>query len=311
MANQFSQLVASTYDGVVNERNKATDQWSDSSFLKFLEMKGGVKRTSGGSTLELTLDFQANAGADFLAADTTTTSTSKTTVVDGASYSYVPLVVPVNWSFYDEALNSDPYRKVDLVKGIVDNALKSHDQAIETALFAATATDGFESLLTMNTEDGTGTFGGLVSGTETWWKNKFKDYTDASTLLADMRSLYNSCAKGSLGSEPNIVACGSAEFGVYEGKLTPNARYTNPKQAIAGFETLKFVNADVCFSSAATNDSYFFINTEYVKLYVVKNAWRSRKEPIDHINAAMTNMKVFSVIQFATSARSRGGVLFT
>jgi hypothetical protein len=98
---------------------------------------------------------------------------------------------------------------------------------------------------------------------------------------------------------------------VYEGKLVANQRFVDVKTATGGFQALKFRNADVVFSSGSTNDSYFFINTEYTKLYVVKSAWRSRKEPVDHINAAMTNMKVFSVIQFATSARSRGGVLFT
>jgi hypothetical protein len=32
---------------------------------------------------------------------------------------------------------------------------------------------------------------------------------------------------------------------------------------------------------------------------------------VEHVNAAMMNMKVFSVLQFATRNRSRGGVLFT
>jgi hypothetical protein len=312
MANQFSQLVASTYDGVVNERNKAADQWSESAFLNYLDKKGGIKRTNGGSTLELTLDFQQNAGADFLATDSTTTSTSKTTILDAASYSYIPLVVPVNWTLTDEALNSDPYRKVDLVTHLVDNAIKSHDQAIETAMMAATGgTDGFNTLIDLLTEDGTGTVGGIVAGTETWWKNKFKDYDAAATLLADMRTLYSSCAKGSGGAEPNVIVGGATEFGVYEGKLIANQRYLDPKTATGGFSALKFANADVVFSPAATNDSYFFINTDFLKLYVVRSAWRSRKDPVEHINAAMTNMKVFSVVQLATSARSRCGVLFT
>jgi len=37
MAIPFEQLVAATYDDVVTEKNKAADQWSDSTFLKTLE----------------------------------------------------------------------------------------------------------------------------------------------------------------------------------------------------------------------------------------------------------------------------------
>jgi len=55
----------------------------------------------------------------------------------------------------------------------------------------------------------------------------------------------------------------------------------------------------------------WMFHTNDTKLFVVKSAWRSRREPIDHINAAMTNMKLFSVVQLATRNRSRGGVLFT
>jgi hypothetical protein len=66
MAVPFTQLVASTYDAVANEKNKAADQWSDTSALNKLEALGGVKRITPGATLQMTLDYRANTGADFL-----------------------------------------------------------------------------------------------------------------------------------------------------------------------------------------------------------------------------------------------------
>jgi hypothetical protein len=312
MAIPFTQLVASTYDDVVNERNKSADQWSDSSFLKHLEKLGGVKRISGGATLQLTLDYRSNSGADFLATDTTTTSTTKTEILTAASYSMIPLIVPVNWSFFDEAVNSEKNQKVDLVASIVDNAISSHDQAIESAMFAATGgTDGFNTLVDLYTEDGTGTVGTIVSGTETWWKNKFKDYDAGATLLADMTTLYNDCAKGSSGRVPNVIVTAAAPHGVYEGKLVANQRYVDANSASGGFKALKFKTADVIFSSGYASDSFFFFNTHDTQLFVVSSAWRKRRSPVEHINAAMMNMKVFSVLQLATRNRSRGGVLFT
>jgi hypothetical protein len=311
MANNLSQIVASTFNTVQKDRGKAANQWSESAFLNYLKKKDGIKEVPGGPQLELTLDFQANTGADFLATDSTTTGTSKTTVLDAATYDWGKLVIPINWTFSDEFLNADANRKVDLVASIVDNAKATHDQTIETGFFAATATDGFESLNTMLTEDGTGTFGNIVSGTETWWKNQFKDYTDGSTLLADMRTLYNSCSKGTGGSEPNVIATSSTQYGLYESKLTPNQRFEDPNVAVGGFRALKFANADVVYSSAYSGDSFYFINTRFSKLYVVRGAYAQAREAIEHINAAMMNMKIFSLVQFATNNRSRIGVLFT
>lgn len=312
MAIPFTQLVASTYDDVVNERNKAADQWSDSSFLKHLERLGGVKRIPGGATLQLTLDYRTNPAADFLATDTTATSTTKTEVLTAASYSLIPLVVPVNWSFFDEAVNSERNQKVDLVGSIVDNAITSHDVALEAAFVAATGgTDGFNTLVDLFTEDGTGTVGTIVSGTETWFKSKFKDYDAAAALLADMTTLWNDTSKGSSGRQPNVIVTAAAPHGVYEGKLVANQRYVDANTATGGFKALKFKTADVIFTGQYASDSFWFFNTHDTKLYVVSSAYRQRRTPVEHINAAMMNMKIFTVGQLATANRSRGGCLFT
>lgn len=314
MAIPFTQLVASTYDDVVNEKNKAADQWSDSSFLKGLDKLGGVKRVPGGATLQVTLDYKANPAADFLATDATTTSTSKTEVLTAASYSMIPLVVPTNWTFFDEAVNSEPNQKVDLVAAIVDNALASHDQAIEDALFATTGgTDGFNTIVDIFTEDGTGTVGTIVAGTETWWKNQFKDWgTDTgATLLADYTTLYNSCAKGSGGRKPNILVGSATQHANFEAALTANQRFNDVNKASGGLVELQFKTIPYLFTSEYTSDSSWMFNTNDTQLYVVMSAWRQRRKVQDHVNAAMSNMKIFSVCQFATRNRSRGGCLFT
>lgn len=312
MAIPFTQLVASTYDDVVNERNKAADQWSDSSFLKHLEKLGGVKRVPGGATLQLTLDYRMNPGFDFLATDMTATSTTKTEVLTAASYNFVPVVVPVTWSLTDEALNSERNQKVDLVAAIVDNALNSHDQGFETAMFAATGgTDGFNTLVDLYTEDGTGTVGTIVSGTETWWKNQFKDYDLGAAMLADMETLWMASSKGSSGRQPNVLVTSAAVAGMYTGKLVANQRFIGGDTASGAFNNVKFHNADVIYSVGNTTDSLWMFNTNDTKLFVVKSAWRQRREAVEHVNAAAMTMKIFSVAQLATRNRSRGGVLFT
>ncbi len=315
MSVPFTQLVASTYDAVVNEKNKAADQWSDTAALNHLESIGGVKRVTPGATLTMTLDYRQNSGGDFLATDTTATSTSKTDVLTAAQASWATLVVPTNWSFTDEALNGGD-SKVDLIASLVDNTITTHDYMIEAGMFATTGgTDGFNTFVDLFTEDGTGTVHGIVAGTETWHKNQFKDWgTDTgATLLADYNTLYFSCAKGSGSRQPNVVIANSTLYGAFLAALTPQQRFMDPKSATSGFGAVKLINADYIFSSVITSaqDSAWMFNTNDTALFVAKTAWRKRREAMDYSAAAMVNQKVFSVLQLATRNRSRGGVLWT
>lgn len=311
MAVPFEQAVAATYDKVVD--SKPADQWSDSSFLKGLEELGGVKKLSGGEQITVTLDYRQNPAADFLATDVTPTGTSKTEILTMARYNWAMLLVPTNWSFRDEAVNSSADRRADLIGSIVDNTFTTHDQMVEEGLFAASTTDGFNSLPVIFTEDGTGTIGEVVSDTETWFKNQFKDWgTDTgATLLADYTTLYNSCSKGSGGRKPNVVVGSSTMHANFEAALVANQRFANVNKASGGFTELQFKTIPYLWSSEYTSDSAWMFNTKDTKLYVCTGAWRQRRKSIDHVAAAMVNQKVFSLLQFVTGNRSRGGVLFT
>ena len=83
--------------------------------------------------------------------------------------------------------------------------------------------------------------------------------------------------------------------------------------ARSGFDNVKHINAQYIYSSVITSaqDSAWMFNTMDTSLWVVKGAFRKRRDPIDFSAAAMVNIKVFSVLQLATRNRSRGGVLFT
>lgn len=316
MAVPFTQLVASTFDAVSNEKSKAADQWSDTSCLNHLEKIGGVKRVPGGATLQMTLDYRQNSAADFLATDTTATGTSKTDVLTATGPSWATLVVPTNWTFTDEALNSDSNQKVNLITSLVDNAMTSHDYAIESAMFAATGgTDGFATFTDLFAEDGGGTVQGIVATTETWWKNQFKDWGSdtGATLLADYNTLYFACAKGSSGRQPNVIVANSTLYGAYVAALTPQQRFMDAASATSGFGTVKHINASYIYSSVITSsqDSAWMFNTADTALFVVSGAFRKRREAVEYPSAAMVNQKIFSVLQLATRNRSRGGVLFT
>ena len=302
-----AQLTAAAFEAVA--KRKAQDQFSESAVVNYLAKKGGVRRMAPGRTWNVPLSYRANTGADFLADDFTSTGTSKTEVITEASYTPIMVVVPINISHYDEALSSGE-QKISLATSLIENALASHDALIETGIFASSATDGFESLPTLITNDGTGTVGGIVAGTETWFKNQFKDYGDASTLVADLTTLVNACAKGSGGMTPNVIATNAADWGVLAGKYVSNQRFESAT-ANVGIRLFKFMDADVIFSPDGVADKYFAFNTKSLQLYVARNCYRKLRKATEMEAAAADNQKVESICQLTTDNRSRSGVAFT
>ena len=306
--SQFSQIVAATFDRVNNEKNKAANQWSENAFLKFLEMKGGLKRVPGGPQLEFTLDTVVNPDAGFLATDVSATSTNKTSVLDAVKYDWALMVIPINWSIADEGKNSGE-KKVDLVTSLVDNAMESHDDKFETGIFAASSTNGFLSLPVLLTEDGTGTIGGVNSATDTYWANGFDDY--GTDLHLGLHLEHAECAKGSGGAAPDLLVTGQTTWATYADSVQTLLQFQSAKKVDMGVQALQFAGADLIFTQKYTSDSVFQINTKTLKLYVIKDFYRQRRSEIELPNAATMNMKVVSLAQIATNNRSRNGVSFT
>lgn len=306
--SQFSQIVAATFDRVSNEKNKAANQWSENALMRFLEAKGALKRVTGGPQLEFTLDTVVNPDAAFLATDVSATSTNKTSILDAVKYDWALFVAPINWSIADEAKNSGE-KKVELVTSLVDNAMESHDDQFEAGLFAASATNGFLSLPVLFTEDGTGTVGGVVSGTDTYWKNAFEDY--GTDLHLGLNISMAEASKGSGGASPDLLVTGQTVYATYADSLQANFQYQNVKKVDAGIQALAFAGADMIFSQKYTSDSVWLINTKETKLYVIKEFYRQRRSEIELPNAATMNMKVVSMAQFATKNRSRNSCCFT
>src|SRR3990167_3839771 len=306
--SQFSQIVAATFDRVSNEKNKAENQWSENATLNFMEMKGGLKRVSGGPQLEFTLDIVVNPDAAFIATDVSATSTTKTEVLDAVKYDWALFVAPINWSIADEGKNSGE-KKVELVTSLVDNAMESHDDQFEAGMFAASATNGFLSFPVLFTEDGTGTVGGVNSATDTYWAPQFEDY--GTDLHLGLNVLTAECAKGTGGATPDLYVTGSTVWATYADSLQANLQFSSTKTVDAGIQTLKFAGQDFIFTHKYTSDSVFLINTKKTKVYAIKEFYRQRRAEIELPNAATMTMKVVSIAQLASSNRGRNGVCFT
>jgi hypothetical protein len=301
----ISQILAVSYPAVIAK--KPANQWAESALLRALEAAKAIKRTALGSTIDATLDYQANDGAKVLASDVDTTSTSKTDVLTAASYAVAAVSVPIIWSKQDEAMNDDA--KAPFVTSLIDNALASHDDLIEQNILVGT--QNFVGLNSMVTEDGTGTVGGIIAGTDIFWKNQFDEWNNSTDIVSVMTSVWNSCTKGT-GSPmtPKVLVSDADTQAVFEATQGTNQRYVNTNELDAGFIVLAFKSAKYVFSQYGT-DSIYFLNPKNYQIRVSKSMYRFKDKEVGSFDSETYKTSVFSALQAITDNRSRLGVAFT
>lgn len=314
MTPSVSQIIGSTYNVVLGDK-RATNQWGESAFLRALEKKGFVKRVAGGSQMEDPLDWRANAGAAFLATDTTATSVSKTDVITGTVYDFAELVVPLTWTFRQEAENSSVNQKIDLSKAITQNGIDSHDDLIEQGLFG-TSTNLFLGLQNIVPTSGQPNIGGINGATDAFWRCQTGTFVaDGSDMEAQMLTVYQHAAKGSGTSlAPTLLVSGITAAALFESTLVGMQRFTDGDSASGGFEAIKFHNAPMVFSQygeTMAKTPVYFLNPTSFSLVVVKSTFRSLKEMVQIPAAAAYNRKIYSLLQAKSNNVSRLGVITT
>jgi hypothetical protein len=308
MALTISQIAAVSYPAVLNEMRKAENQWAENAVLHEMEKQGMIKKQSLGSTIDVTLDYRRNPGAEILETDMSEVSLTKTEVLTAASYAIGEFSVPVTWSKKDEAQNPTQSQKVSLVKSLLENGITSHDDLVEEQIFSATATHGVQCAVTLMSSDGLGTIGGINSTTDTFWRSNTSSYlSDGSDIEAEFTEVYNECAKGS-GSAlaPTLMFGGSDPHALLESALVPYQRWGDSQTFKAGAKVLIFKTARFVFSHYGST-TVFFVNPKNFQLVFSREFYRDKGETQEIDNANAFTFKIYSAGQLVTSNRSRLG----
>lgn len=307
MALTISQMVAASYNDVLNEKRTPTNQWAESPLMRYLEKLGAIERRDLGPQIEATLDYQRNPGTVIQSTELQPLSTSLTEVLTAAVFTPAEITAPITWSKKQEATNPTRTQKVALVKSLTSNAIDSHDDIIEQALFA-TSTNGFLGFGTHITTAGTGSDGGVDSGTFTFWRNQTSTYVDDTDIESAFTLVWNAASKGS-GSQlmPKLVVSDSTTQALFEGSQQAQQRYNDTQDLKAGFKTLMFKTALYVFSQYG-GTSAFFLNPESFKMVVSKQYFRDLSDTVEFSNANGYTRKIYSVGQTVVNNRSRLGV---
>jgi hypothetical protein len=308
MSLTIGQIVAASHVAVLNAKKTPENQWKENPTIDLMDQMGYFDHRSFGASLDITLDYRRNPGGDFLATDLTTTSSSKTEVLTAATYSIAELSIPVVWSKKDEVQTPTETSKVAFSKSLLTNAYDTHDDMIEEAMYAATATDGFNSFLVLIPANGQGTPGGIDAGTETMWRSNTSSYaSDFSDIESEFTEVYNECAKGS-GSmlAPKLLCSGSTPHAGFESTQVPMQRYADQTFKV-GAKVLIFKDARYIFSQYGGN-KVFFSNPKSLQLAVSKQYFRKMDETMPMETANGFKKHLYSALQLVTGNKSRLGL---
>lgn len=307
----ISQLIASSYQAVQNEANKPENQFKSNAALDFMKKKGAIKTVPWGSKLEWTLDYQRNPGAEIIATDVSQTSLAKTEVLTAAEYEEGQIIVPVTWTFADEAKNPTTNQKVNFVAALLENAMVSHDDLVEEAILSATATNGLNSFQALFPTSGQGAPGGIDSSVETWWRHHAAAYAaNGSDIVAVLTLAMKTAAKGSGGMLPNLLIGGIEPHNLYEGSQQTFVRYAPADTADGTFVALKVMKQDFIFSEKADDNRVFGIQTKNTQIRMAKGAARRMGKETEITNQPGYTKKMYTMLQLATNNKSRNFCLY-
>ncbi len=243
--------------------------------LMRLQQKENIAPVSGGRTIVEELEYAENSTFMYYSGDETL-NISASDVFTSAEFDWKQAAVAVKINGLELLKNSGREKVIDLLEARIKNAEKTMLNNLSTGVYSdGTGTGGKQigGLQLLVSDAGTGTVGGINSTTYSFWRNAIYDFSSngvaasATTIQDAMNSLYLSISRNR--DVPDLIVADNTYFGYYWKSLQAIQRITDDKMASAGFQTLKFMNADVVydggFSGTAPSAHMYFLNTDYLK----------------------------------------------
>jgi hypothetical protein len=279
----FTEMVTTT---LRNHKKELADNVSNHNALyRRLTKKGKIRVEDGGYSIVEPLDYAENgtytrySGYDVL-------NVSASDVLSAAEYQWKQVAIHVTASGLELRNNMGRNRLINLAKARLNNAMRSYRNGMSEDLYSdGTATNQINGLQAIVSDAGTGTIGGINSGTAglEFWKNTVQSAAaplqggsaitpSATTIESLMLPLYLEVTRGE--DQPDLIVMSNDYYTFFEQSQTSIKRYMNEMEAEAGFVSLKYKKADVMFDggSGIPTAHAYFLNTDFLEMVVHQDA---------------------------------------
>ena len=308
----FTEMVTTTLRA--HSREITDNVSANNALLTYLKSKGKIETENGGYEIVLPLDYAENStylrysGYDPL-------NISPSEVISAAKYDWAQIALHVTASGRELRMNSGEEAMMKLTKARLKNATRTANNNMSVDIYSTGAlSNQIGGLGHLVTSDGTGTVGGIVAGTYTFWKNQFFECStapSAATITGHMNTLWLRCVRGT--DKPDLLVSSHDFYNFYESSLQANQRYMDIKSAAAGFEALKYKTANVIFDSntnfSTTQEVMYFLNTDYIYLIVHSAANWTQDDDKVPVNQDAVVIPIYWMGNMCTSNRSLQGKL--
>ena len=292
--------------------------------LSRLRSKGNSSLVPGGRTIVEELEYAENATFQYYSGYEIL-DVSPSDVMSAAEFNWKQAAVNVTASGLETRIqNAGPEQIINLLESRIKNAEKTMANQISVGVYSdGTGTGGKQigGLQSVVSDAGTGTVGGINSSTFTFWKNQTSGNvadidTSAVLLDAEMKNMWLETTRGTDGVD--IIVSDQTLYKVFWDNLTDRQRITDASEGIQGFQTLKFVTADVVMdggpnphNSGIPATHMYFLNSDYLK-FKVHSATNfvpfERREPV---NQDALVVPILFAGNLCCSNRSLQGIVFT
>lgn len=270
-----SEIVTTTLE---NRSKKLADNvTNNNALLKRLEGRGKRKTADGGTKIDQELEYGEN-GTFTWYSGYDTLNISPSDVLTMAQFDWKQAAVAVTMSGLEELQNSGQEKLIDLLEARINNAEKTMKNKMAAAVYGdgTVATGKAIGGLQLLVSDTPGiSVGGIDANTWAFWKNQAFDATTdggaaatTANILAYMNTMWLKLVRGT--DKPDLIVADNNYYMLYWGALLPNQRFTSSEMAQSGFESLKYMSADVVFDGgmggACPANHMYFLNTDYIYL---------------------------------------------
>jgi len=249
----------------------------NNALLSRLKTRGNIRTFSGGNVILEELSHAENGNASWYSGYETLPVAAQD-VVSAASYNIKQCAVPITISGLEQLQNAGKEQIIDLMEARISVAESTMANMISAGIYAdgtgfgGKEIDGLKLLIPTN--PAVGTAGGIDRATWAFWRSKIfaavatgGAATTAANIQSYMNRLWASQVRGA--DTPDLIVMDNAYWGLYMSSLQAGQRFSSTEEAGAGFNSVKFMNADVVLDGGiggfmATKEMYM-LNTKYIK----------------------------------------------
>ena len=272
----YSEIITTAIES--RTRRLADNVTANNALLTRLKSKGKVKPFSGGHKIIQELDYAENSTYKrYSGYETLDISPSE--VISAAEFAIKQSAVAVSMSGLEMLQNAGKEKMIDLMEARLQNAERTFANSLSEDVYSdgtgssSKQIGGLQHIVADSPSSGT--VGNINRATYSWWRNISYDATTdggaaatSSNIQGYMNATWVQVVRGS--DKPDLIVADNNYWTLYLESLQAIQRIGQSDVAEAGFQTLKYMNADVVLDGgyggdAPTNHMYF-LNCDYIFL---------------------------------------------